>query len=77
MNKTFYPDRGEKAWPDGCPCCGEQVRSYLPEGEEECAMWAFDCGCEIVFEEGKPWVNDDCPEAMNLHIDGLLIEREA
>lgn len=72
MVNNFYPNRGELAWPDGCPCCGEQVREFEPETDEMYTLWVFFCGCEIVLEEGKIWVNDDCPDAMSQHLEGLI-----
>ena len=70
---NFYPERAELAWPDGCPCCGEVLSEFEPENEEQYPLWAFACGCEIVLEDGNVWVNDDCPDAMRQHLEGLVI----
>jgi hypothetical protein len=74
MDKHFYPERGAEAWPDGCPSCGEPVREYSPESDATYTYWQFACRAEIVLnEEGLPEVNDDCPDAMQRHLEGLII----
>lgn len=70
---NFYPERGEQAWPEGCPCCGEGVRDYEPETDECYPLWQFNCGCEIILEDGKIWVNEDCPDAMDQHLEGIVV----
>lgn len=73
---NFYPDRGRAAWPEGCPCCGEVLREFEPETETEWPLWTFECGCEIYFDEGMPFVEEDCPDAMNQHIEGVVIHTQ-
>lgn len=73
MEKYFYPVRGRKAWPDGCPCCGEPVNGYEPEDDENFALWVFGCGAEIYFDGELPRVDEDCPEAMEQHMEGIII----
>jgi len=71
-DKNFYPERGEMAWPDGCPCCGSSVREFEKETDDEFPMWVFECSCEIILEDGNVWVNEDCPDAMDQHIEGIV-----
>lgn len=76
MNKHFFPERGESAFPDGCPSCGGVVREFEPSGPDVYALWRFECGCEIIDEDGELWVNDDCPDAMTMHMDGIITHRD-
>lgn len=69
----FYPARGRDAFPNGCPCCGEVTKGYSPESTETVAYWHFACGCELILgDAGMIEVNDDCPEAMSRHLEGLV-----
>lgn len=73
MATHFYPARGADAWPSGCPCCGEAVSEFEPETEDCNALWTFSCGCEIVLDEGQPMIDEDCPDAMRQHLEGLIM----
>ncbi len=75
MDKHFYPERGEAAFPDGCPCCGELVREFFPASDDAYAMWKFACGSEMIDEDDVLYVNDDCPDAMAQHIEGIIVHR--
>ncbi len=72
MDKHFHPSLGETAWPDGCPCCRERVRMYEPENDVTYAWWSFLCGCEIVLDDGHISVEEDCPDAMDQHLEGIV-----
>jgi hypothetical protein len=76
MDKMFYPKRGAKAWPDGCPCCGETVSDYTPEDDVMLEAWEFSCGCVITMDP-MIYVETDCPDAMAMCLEGLVIDDEA
>lgn len=72
---NFYPERGDKAWPAGCPCCGEVLRSHVPETEDEWEYWTFACGAELYLDCDRPAVAEDCPDAMDQHLEGIVVHK--
>jgi hypothetical protein len=71
--KEFFAARGKHAWAGGCPCCGEVVAEYQPETEVYYEFWVFGCGCEITMDHGSFDVTQGCPDAMQMHLEGVVI----
>lgn len=68
----FYPERGENAFPDGCPCCGEPLRQYEPADDDNFAWWEFVCRSAFILEENGLSCEEECPDAMNFFMERIV-----
>jgi hypothetical protein len=70
--KVFW-DKGEAAFPFGCPVCGEDLREYKPADDDHYEAWEFGCRCEIMkLSNGLSDVNEPCPEAMRIAMESIV-----
>jgi len=71
MANTFDQSKGEMAWGRGCPCCGDALKEFT---DGDFPSWKFECFAEIyVDEDGNFVVWEDCPDAMQIHLEQVLI----
>ncbi len=78
MIKRMFPDRGAKAFPDGCPCCGKVLFAHNPEESNFDESWVFDCGCEISLGGGViPFAEYPCPTPIDDALEDLVVTRGA
>ena len=72
----FHSDRGKKAFPQGCPCCGEIRCDYSKRTEDGFPQWRFFCGAQFMLRHEGLHCEKSCPDAMRFFVE-RVVERPA